>query len=107
MTIINKTPHQITIYDEQQNIIRTYPASDSLIHLEQETVPCGTLEDGTPLTRAIYGKAEGLPDYQEGKYYIVSPLVKTAFPDRMDLLVPAELLRGEDGNIIGCKSLGV
>jgi hypothetical protein len=40
-------------------------------------------------------------------YFIVSQLIKSAFPDRHDLLVPAEVVRDSDGNIIGCKSLGI
>ena len=41
-----------------------------------------------------------------GVFYIVSQLVKNALPDRTDLLVPAEVVRDGNGNIIGCKSLG-
>jgi hypothetical protein len=40
-------------------------------------------------------------------YYIVSQLVKSALPNRCDLLVPAEVQRDEKGNIIGCRSLGI
>ena len=39
-------------------------------------------------------------------YYIVSQIVKSALPNRADLLVPAEVVRDNAGNIIGCKSLG-
>lgn len=39
-------------------------------------------------------------------YYIVSQIVKSALPERHDLLVPAEVVRDEMGNILGCKSLG-
>ena len=40
-------------------------------------------------------------------FYIVSQLVKSALPNRSDLLVPAEMVRDEKGMIIGCKSLGI
>lgn len=40
-------------------------------------------------------------------YYIVSQIVKSALPTRKDLLVPAEVVRDENGNIVGCKSLGL
>jgi hypothetical protein len=33
--------------------------------------------------------------------------VKSALPERIDLLVPAEMVRDKEGNIIGCQSLGV
>ena len=40
-------------------------------------------------------------------YYIVSQLVKNALFSRKDLLVPAEVVRDEQGVILGCKSLGI
>ena len=40
-------------------------------------------------------------------YYIVSQLIKSALPKRVDLLVPAEVVRDDNGNIIGCRSLGI
>ena len=40
-------------------------------------------------------------------YYIVSQIIKSRFPEREDLLVPAEMQRDNDGNIIGCRSLGI
>jgi hypothetical protein len=40
-------------------------------------------------------------------YYIVSQIIKNALPHRDDLLVPADVVRDDRGNIIGCKSLGV
>ena len=40
-------------------------------------------------------------------FYIVSQLVKSALPNRSDLLVPAEMVRDEKGVILGCKSLGI
>ena len=40
-------------------------------------------------------------------YYIVSQLIKSAFPERNDLLVPAEVVRDSSGNIVGCRSLGI
>lgn len=40
-------------------------------------------------------------------YYIVSQLVKNALPHRRDLIVPAEVVRDDTGNIIGCRSFGL
>jgi len=106
MKIINKTPHPINIVNENNEIITVYPKSDSLIRLGMQTIQCDPLPDGTPTSRTQYGNAEGLPEYSEGTFYIVSQLIKSALPERTDLLVPAEVVRDETGNIIGCKSLG-
>lgn len=40
-------------------------------------------------------------------YYIVSRMVANALPNRKDLLVPNELVRDDQGNIIGCRSFEV
>lgn len=106
MTIVNKTPHAVNIVDQNGQVVRTYEKGDSQIRLAVNTVQDTPLADGTPTSRTNFGEPEGLSDFQEGTFYIVSQLVKSALPDRTDLLVPAEVVRDEKGNIIGCKSLG-
>src|SRR4030042_444641 len=59
-----------------------------------------------PTSRTEFGDVVGLSPQADGVYYIVSQLVKSTLPDRTDLLVPAELVRDERGNIVGCGSLG-
>ena len=106
MCVINMTPHPINVVDDNNNVVVTYPASGSLIRLKSSTVRCGSLPDGTPKSKTVFGEPEGLPARQEGTWLLVSQLVKTACSDRDDLLVPAEVVRDENGTIIGCRSLG-
>ena len=106
MTVVNKTPHDVHIVDENGQVVRTYKKGDSQIRLAVKTVQDVPLVDGTPTSRTEFGEPEGLPYLVEGVFYIVSQLVKSALPERTDLLVPAEVVRDENGNIIGCKSLG-
>ena len=47
----------------------------------------------------------GLPEEKEGVYIIVSKLTADAFPLRDDLLLVNEMVRDENGAIIGCRSL--
>ncbi len=105
--IINKTPHPIHIVDADGAVVRTFPAcpKDELIRLTAQTVFLAAL-DGVPTSRTEFGEATGLPSYEEGVCYIVSQLVKSAKAERVDLLVPAEVTRDENGQIIGCRSLG-
>jgi len=105
-TIVNKTPHAVNIINEDNKLVRTYEKGDSQIRLAVKIVQDEQLVDGTPTSRTNFGEPEGLPDFQEGTFYIVSQLVKSALPERTDLLVPAEVVRDEKGNIVGCKSLG-
>lgn len=106
--VINKTPHDITIVDSNGIIIKVYPPNPSaLIRLNAKTNIVGVLPDGTFLSKTVFGDPEGLPEFKEGTFYIVSQLVKSALPERTDLLVPAEMIRDDEGKIIGCKSLGI
>jgi hypothetical protein len=108
MEIINKTPHEVVLLDPLGNVILTFPKADSLIRLSSTTVrdePLTVLLN-CPISRTVFGNPIGLPEQQVGIFYIVSQLVKSALPDRADLLVPAEMVRDENGNIKGCRSLG-
>ena len=104
--IINMTPHPVNILDDANNQIIVIPASGSLIRLKVYTVDTGWTVDDIRVTKTVFGNPEGLPDYKFGTFYIVSQLVKSALPSREDLLVPAEVQRDTNGNIIGCRSLG-
>jgi len=106
MQIVNMTPHPVHIVDEEGNITKTYDMTTKTIRLAAQTVKHSVI-DGIQITSTVYGEAEGLPEYDEGTYLIVSQLVKTALPERKDLLVPAEVVRDSAGNIIGCRSLGI
>ena len=101
--ILNFTPHSINIVDGEKKIIRTIESS-GLIRLSATTVMVGIV-DGIPTSKTVFGDPVGLPDFVEGTFIIVSQLVKSAL-NRNDLLVPAEVVRDDKGNIIGCRSLG-
>lgn len=104
--IFNYTPHPITIVNNEGEVVRTIKPS-GLIRLKASTVNAGFDIDGIPVTTTQFGEPEGLPNVEEGIFYIVSQLVKSALPSRKDLLVPAEVVRDSNGNILGCKSLGI
>jgi hypothetical protein len=103
--IKNFTPHPISICNNAGEVVRVFQP-EGLVRLRAVTVPAGEI-DGILVTRTEFGEPEGLPDFKEGTFYIVSQLVKSALPSRSDLLVPAEVVRDENGNIVGCKSLGL
>lgn len=105
MTIKNLTPHPIYICNNAGEVTRVIQ-SEGLVRLKAVTVPAGEI-DGVPVSRTEFGQPEGLPEFQEDVFIVVSQLVKTALPSRYDLLVPAEVVRDEKGNIVGCKSLGL
>jgi hypothetical protein len=103
--IINMTPHPVHIVDDENNVVNTFDKSETMIRLSQ-TVEKSEPVCGIPTTVTKFGEPQGLPEFKAGTFYIVSQLVKSALPERSDLLVPAEVVRDKSGNIIGCKSLG-
>jgi hypothetical protein len=110
-TIINLTPHEVVLLDKKsKKILATIPTSGIIARLPQETVSCGEFEfDGIkiPLTKTNYKwKEANIPEKIDGTIFIVSQLVKNA-SNREDLVVPAEMVRDEKNNILGCCSLGL
>lgn len=99
------TPHSITVIIDNNTKIEI-PASGKTIRLQETTVQAGDI-NGIPLSKTVFGDPVGMPERKPDVFYIVSQLVKAAFPERDDLLVPAEIVRDENGIIIGCRSLGL
>jgi hypothetical protein len=104
--IINKVPHAVYILDDSLQIIRVFPKSNGMIRVEENSVDVGFIDD-VPICSTTWGDTTDVPDPEAGVYYIVSQLVKNAMPERPDLLVPKDIVRDKDGNIIGCKRLDI
>lgn len=98
--LINLTPHSIKVIG-----VGEIPASGLVARVSMKTEPDAVIA-GFPTSYTEYGDVENLPEI-EGVSFIVSKMVRDACPDRADLFYPAELVRDETGNIIGCKSLGI
>ena len=111
--IKNYTPHPIRIIKVNSNdliteLVATFPPEKVSVRLEQKTLQAGyinTFGAKIPITKTEFGKAENLPEPKDGVYLIVSRLIKTAYPNREDLLVPNEIVRDEEGKTIGALSL--
>ncbi|MDY6856731.1 MAG: hypothetical protein SWO11_18890 [Thermodesulfobacteriota bacterium] len=102
--VINMTPHPVNILDQTGAEIVSFPSAGQ-VRLQMATVDVGYINK-IRLTKTVYGEPEGLPERRPGTYCIVSQMVKSALPDRKDLLVPSEVVRDDSGRIIGCRSLG-
>lgn len=100
------TPHDVNIVDADRGTLKVIPPSGMTVRLSSTTQTVTEI-DGVTITKTTYGDAVGLPERADGVFYVVSQLVKNAFPQRDDLLVPAGMLRDKNGNIVGCTSLGM
>ena len=109
MRIINLTPHAINIFNENNEIIATFP-SEGLARATEKSEFSHKLGEFN-VVRNTYGEPEGLPDYEEGTYYIVSLITansaRACSRTTNDLLLTSDLVRNEQGQIIGCREFAI
>lgn len=98
--IVNLTPHEITVDDV------SFPPAATPARCEEITSSAGYF-DSLPLVTKRYGQVVNLPDPYPNTMYIVSMMVRQACPGRPDLASPGDLIRDENGRILGAKNLVV
>lgn len=98
--LVNLTPHEVNIGDLSIPVFGTAP------RVTVEYNEWGTF-NGIPLLVGSRGEVADLPAPQSGVLLIVSYQVRVAFPERTDLASPAQMVRDENGVIIGCRSLEI
>lgn len=119
MRLINLTPHNVNIIDDdgkcKLTIQPTSPPARCNEHYTKDDASLAFWPDvgkekylftAIPIETGTlsYRDVKDLPPSREETYYIVSVLVAQQRPGRDDLLVPYDLVR-KDGQIIGCKRL--
>ena len=107
MEFVNLTPHAISIFDADGNVMKKIEPSGTIARLSTSTETVDVI-DGIRITATVFGDIEGLPssDPNGNVGYIVSSLVAQAVDGRSDIFIPNESVRDSQGRIIGCKSLG-
>ena len=104
--IINLTPHKVTIVNDD-NTIKAEFESQCVARCSQQITLVGNV-NGINITSTVFGDVTDLPNEKPNTFFIVSILVLNACKGtRSDLLVPNELIRDDNGNIIGCKSFAI
>ena len=104
--IINLTAHNVNIVCSNGDV-KTFEPSGTVARCTQTTTQIGCV-NGIPLTQTSFGVVVDLPQPQEDTIFIVSRLVLNACKGvRDDLIVPNDLVRDNQGNIIGCKSFAI
>ncbi len=124
MTILNCTPHTVTIINPETctyvaksrsyipngsaEIIKTFEPSGIIPRCATKETRMADI-DGIRCIGIEFGAIENLPEKKLGTFLIVSAIVAAAGRKlgRDDLLVPSEMVRDEKGNIIGCLSLAI
>jgi hypothetical protein len=123
--LINLTPHEVVLVSpDSGEPIMTVPKSGHVARVWVQILQTGETIHGLPVVesqpsdrvtldppmwvgtpcldeRQIYT----LPEESNGVRYIVSGMVLSAAPGRSDLLAPGDIVRDEQGRVVGCKSL--
>ncbi len=103
--LINTTPHEITIFDENETVLMVLAASAKPLRLV-ETRKLAFHVEGIPVFETRFEEPESLPAEKEGYFYIVPQFIKEFYTNRKDFLAPDQLVR-KDGVIKGCKAFRV
>lgn len=102
--LVNLTPHPVVVVGAN-GVVLTVPPSGTVLRLPEITVPAGKIQ-GVPVVRKTLDPAAELPPREEGTFYIVSlPVAQAA--RREDFLVPDDLVRDQEGRILGCRRFAV
>lgn len=107
MHLTNLTPHTVQILWAGDGFEIEPSSPPARCAVETEIVDTISVWDGflVPVTRPRFGAVTGLPDPEDGVGYIVSRVVAEARPDRRDLYIPDQLVRDNQGRIVGCRAL--
>ena len=105
MKLINLTPHPINLpagtIQPSGQVARVSVSHGFSRHIDAEGL------GDVKLVLPTYGDVEDLPGPTDDTFYIVSTPVQQACPDRDDLLVPADLIRDDQGRIVGANALAL
>lgn len=107
MNYINLTPHVVDII-KMDGTTLSIPSS-GVIRAKQE-LESYRIIDGIKIGKYSYGEPIGVPEALEpDTIYIVSKLVlescRSHGIDTTNFLIPGEVVRDDNGRVIGCESL--
>ena len=101
MAIRNLTPHTITLLidGEMEEIL-----PDGIVPRVSKT-QITICEGPIKVVKEVFGEIKDLPE-PNGDLLIVSQICCAAVPERDDLYYPTDLIRDDEGRIVGARALG-
>ncbi|MDS1270698.1 hypothetical protein RIF23_10345 [Lipingzhangella sp. LS1_29] len=102
VALVNLTPHPVTVYADDGHVVLRCPPAELPVRLPVRRDDEGEVA-GVPVVVEHRGRVE-LPAPAPGVSFIVSYAVAVAHPERGDLLVPTDLVRSEEGTVVGCRA---
>ena len=106
MKFVNLTPHELNLNPNVASI--NIPPSGIIARVSVEREKVAHI-NGVEVSRVQYGEPVGLPDEEDGVFFIVSAMVAShpSIKNRKDVLYPGEAIRNEQGQVIGCNGLSM
>lgn len=95
--IINATPHPLVIQSAKGELV-TLPVS-GIVPRVSTTEALTEVVAGFEVYETSFGEVVGLPDEVAGVFYIVGAMVRSALPQRRDLLIPRKQQRDPEGKV--------
>lgn len=105
MNFINLTPHAITIFDNDNKTTINPSGIIARVSVKNTLVKTIYNVPRINLYKETTGEVINLPETKEDTGYIVSLAIRKAVPNRNDLFSPTELVRDNNGNVLGCNGL--
>lgn len=103
-TFVNLTPHDVVVCDREYNPYKCFRATGKVARIN-ENINLVEVFGGVSLYRHEYREVLDLPDPVPGTRYIVSGVVRRAFPERKDLVTPNKFVKRPGSEVIvGCRS---
>lgn len=110
MTILNLTPHAVNIISEDGVVKATFEPTGIVARASQQAVKVGEI-NGIELVSMKFGETVDLPESQEDTMLIVSIITINAAKAQgrvtSDLLMTADPVRDDEGQIIGCRRFAI
>lgn len=108
MKLINLTAHTVRIFNGPEVSLEVEPDKPMarIVEIVEHEKKLDIAGHAIPVATIRYGNTQGLPEPCEGVAYIVSRITAAACVGRTDVFFPLEEVRGDSGQIIGCRALG-
>lgn len=113
-TILNKTPHDVVMYNSNGDVVKTYKTTGEHVRVSVKATKVDSI-DGFDVMGNEFGEMEVVDNVTKkvigndlpklwNTYYIVSVMVLTAYPERDDFIRPdsgSTAIRDEKNQIKG------
>lgn len=110
-TLVNTTPHSVSVFDATDRVILQVAAAADPLRLGEEVVTVGRIAGVSVVSKVLQGIDEetlqelAANDLEE--FYFVVPLVVAQAARYRRFVVPDDPVRDEKGRIVGCRRFSI